>query len=156
GMRVRAACVVALVLMAAPARAQDRFEIQVYNSETAPPGDFGVEHHINVIAQGRTTVVDGELPTDRVLHLTFEPHIGLAVWCGAGASLQPAVRPDVTFDYAGVKLRYKARIPRRLRGLVGLALNLELSSVPEIYEATRLGAEVRPIIDVQWKRLWAS
>lgn len=144
------------MLTAPAARAQDRFEIQVYDSETAAPGDFGVEHHINVAAVGRTTVEDGELPTDRVLHLTFEPHIGLASWCEVGAYFQTAVRPEGAFDYAGVKLRYKARIPRRVRGVLGFALNLEVSSVPAAYEAAQLGAELRPIIDVKWKRLWAS
>src|SRR5262245_32903269 len=85
---VRSALVIAFMVSAAAAHAQDRFEIQVYDSETAPPGEFGVEHHINVAAVGRTTVVDGELPTDQVTHFTFEPHIGLLRWCEAGAYFQ--------------------------------------------------------------------
>ena len=48
-------------------------------------------------------------------------------------------------------------MPRKLaRGLVGLALNFELSAVPRTYEATGLGGELRPIVDVAWKRLYAS
>jgi hypothetical protein len=155
-MPVRGACVALVLLVGGSARAQDRFEIQVYDSETAPPGEFGVEHHLNVVAEGRTTVEDGELPTDHVFHLTFEPHIGLARWCEVGAYLQTAVRPDGELDYAGVKLRYKVRFPRRLRGVVGLALNAEISSVPAIYESNQIGGELRPIVDVKWRRLWAS
>jgi len=157
GLVVRAALVViAIMVTAAPARAQDRFEIQVYDADTAAPGQFGVEHHVNVVAQGRPAVEDGELPTDRVLHVTFEPHVGLASWCEAGAYLQTALRPEGAFDYAGAKLRFKARVPRRLGGLVGLALNLELSSLPARYEAVQLAVELRPILDVRWKRLWVS
>jgi hypothetical protein len=140
------------------AAAQDAFEIQVYDSETAPPRDFGLEVHLNYVAAGVTaTSAAGELPSDRVAHLTLEPHVGLASWAEAGAYFQTALRSDGGFDYAGVKLRLKTRVPRKLaRGLVGLALNFELSSVPRTYEATGLGGELRPIADVAWKRLYAS
>ncbi len=140
------------------AAAQDAFEIQVYDSETAPPGDTGLEVHLNYVASGvAMTSPDGELPSDRVAHLTLEPHVGLASWCEGGAYFQTALRPDGSFDYAGVKLRLKTRIPRRFgHGTVGLALNGELSAVPRIYEPTGLGGELRPIVDVTWKRLYAS
>jgi hypothetical protein len=146
------------IAWSAPARAQDRFEIQVYDSETAPPGAFGLETHVNVAASGTTLSEGTELPTNHVGHLTFEPHIGLASWCEGGAYLQFAIRPDepaAGFDYAGVKLRWKIRIPRRIRGF-GFALNFELSSVPRIFEAPGLGSELRPIIDFLWKGIWIA
>lgn len=156
---LRAALVVAVLLgLSRVAAAQDAFEIQVYDAETAPPGATGLEVHVNTVAAGVTTMSpDGELPSDHVTHLTLEPHVGLASWCEGGAYFQTAIRPDGAFDYAGVKLRLKLRVPRRLaRGLFGLAINFELSSVPRTYEATELGAEIRPIADVAWRRLYAS
>src|SRR5262249_42938618 len=39
---------------------------------------------------------------------------------------------------------------------VGLALNSELSSIPQEYEADRFGAELRPIVDLSWRRLYVS
>ena len=158
-MLARALAVVAVVCaLVRVAAAQDAFEIQVYDAQTAPPSDVGLEVHLNYIAAGvAMTSAAGELPSDRVTHLTLEPHVGLASWCEAGAYFQTALRPDGSFDYAGVKLRLKTRIPRRLaRGLVGLALNGELSAVPRRYEATGLGGELRPVVDVTWKRLYAS
>ncbi len=151
----------AFLLVLAGARvavAQDAFEIQVYDAETAPPGDTGLEVHLNYFAVGTPAPTpEGELATDRVTHLTFEPHVGLARWCEAGAYFQTAIRPDGNFDYAGVKLRFKARVPRRLgRGLVGLALNGELSAVPPTYDVSPIGAELRPIVDLSWRRLYAS
>jgi hypothetical protein len=153
-----ALAVFVLCALARVAAAQDAFEIQVYDAETAPPRDVGLEVHLNYFASGVTTTSpEGELPTDRVAHLTLEPHVGLARWCEAGAYFQTALRPDGGFDYAGVKLRLKTRVPRRVgRGLVGLALNGELSAVPRIYEPTGLGGEIRPIVDVAWRRLYAS
>jgi hypothetical protein len=138
--------------------AQDRFEIQVYDTETATKGSPGVEMHVNVVMVGTHGLSgDGELPTDRVTHVTFEPHVGLARWCELGGYLQLAVRPDGQGDYAGVKLRLKSRIPRRfVRDIVGLALNIELSVVPARYEANVYGVELRPIIDFQWRRVYLS
>jgi hypothetical protein len=152
-----AAIVVALGALTRSAAAQDAFEIQVYDAETAPPADTGLEVHVNYVAAGSTVnSPEGERPSDHVTHLTLEPHVGLLRWCEAGAYFQTALRPDGALDFAGVKLRFKARLPRRLRGLVGLALNGELSSVPRTYEATGLGGELRPIVDVEWRRLYAS
>ena len=149
--------VVLLLLLPRAARAQDAFEIQVYDAETAPRGDTGFELHVNNAVVGvQQPSPEGELPSQRVTHLTLEPHVGLARWCEAGGYLQTAIRPDGNFDYAGVKLRFKIRWPRRLRGLVGLALNFELSSVPREYEATQLGSELRPIVDVEWRRIYAA
>jgi hypothetical protein len=139
------------------ARAQDQFEIQVYDAETAPRDDVGMETHLNFVASGTTVRSSaGELATDHVTHLTFEPHVGLAWWCEAGAYFQTAVLGDGTFQYAGVKLRFKARTRRVWRDRVGFALNVELSSVPRVFEATGLGAELRPIVDLRFKRLYAS
>ena len=153
------AAVVAIVVLgiARAAAAQDPFEIQVYDSDTAPPGDVGFEVHLNYFPAGvRAPSPEGELPTDHVTHLTLEPHVGLAPWCEAGSYFQTALRPDGSFDFAGVKLRFKARVPRRLGNVVGLALNVELSSVPRTYEAVGLGAELRPIVDAIYGRWYAS
>ncbi len=150
--------IVTSLVPAAGAAAQDRFEIQVYDVETAPPAGFGVELHTNYVASGtRQASPDGELPTDRVTHLTLEPHLGLADWCELGGYLQSAIQPDGRFWYAGAKIRFKARVPGRMANdLLGLALNVELSAVPATYEANVFGSELRPIVDLQWKRLYAA
>jgi hypothetical protein len=147
----------ALGLGAGSARAQDRFEIQVYDSETAPPEGVGVELHANVVADGTNAASpDGELPTQSVLHLTVEPHLGLATWTEVGFYLQSAVSGGV-IDWAGFKARWKVRWPRKLAGgRLGLALNMELSDIPARYEANVYGSELRPIVDLRAGRLYLS
>ncbi len=144
------------VLLPRPSFAQDRFEIQVYDAETAPKATAGIEIHLNFVAAGsQVSSADGELPTNHVTHVTLEPHLGLARFCELGAYLQGALRPDGSFDYAGFKLRFKARIPRRLaNNLIGLALNAELSVIPATYEANVWGSELRPVFDLRWRRLY--
>jgi hypothetical protein len=131
---------VCVLLLAAPARAQDDFEIQVYDAETAAVGQSGFELHLNTGG-------------DDYSHFTLEPHVGLLGWLEAGAYLQTQLLPDGSFEYAGVKLRLKARVPRRLRGF-GLALNVEWSAEPG--QMGGMGGELRPIVDFQWRRLYLA
>jgi hypothetical protein len=130
------------------AQAQDRFEIQVYDSETAPPGDAGLEFHVNHAASTS--------PTLQVSHFTLEPHLGLANWCELGGYFQTILTEAQTFQYAGVKLRFKAKSTVKLFGRVGLAVNLELSRIPQRFELNGWGSEIRPIADLRWDRLYAS
>lgn len=147
---------VLLGFVALPVRAQDAFEIQVYNAETAAPQAVGVEAHLNHFFVGSLLADGDELPTNHVTHLTLEPHIGIADWCEAGGYFLSAIRADGTFDVAGLKLRFKVRWPKRLWGVLGLALNHELSFTRNDYEAGQLAAEIRPVIDLQWERLYLA
>ncbi|HKB77785.1 MAG TPA: hypothetical protein VKC58_14385 [Myxococcales bacterium] len=143
-----------LLLCATAAGAQDAFEIQVYDVSTAPALTPGVELHVNGVLQGsEQRSPAGELPTNHVVHATLEPHLGLTDWLEAGAYLQSALRPDGTYDYAGTKLRMKARLLEPAFGWLYLALNGELSWIPPEYEAARRGGELRPILEAHSGRL---
>ena len=147
----------ALGLLPARALAQDNFEIQVYDSETAGPWHVGLETHLIYIVTGTTvTTPDGQAPTNHQFHLTFEPHLGIGTWIELGMYLQTAVRPDYGFEYAGVKLRCKLRLDEKLAGAIGLAINFEVSNVPRQFEPNVWGSEIRPIIDGRWGIFYAS
>lgn len=143
-----AATLVATSLVAGAARAQDAFEVQVYDTETAARGEPGLELHLN------QHVIDGA-PNET--HLTFEPHYGLAAWAELGGYFQTAVTTTGELAYAGIKLRLKLRRPQRVwDDRIGLALNGELSVVPSRFEPAMWGGELRPIIDLKEGRLYAS
>lgn len=148
----RLVVLVVLARLGSPTRAvaQDAFELQVYDVETAPRGGTGLELHLN------HHVVDGA-PNET--HLTFEPHYGLAAWAELGGYLQTAMTTSGSGDlaYAGAKLRLKLRYPRRLWGeRLGLAINGELSAVPSRWEAHVWGSELRPVIDLRLGRVYAA
>jgi hypothetical protein len=127
----------ALLFLTATVRAQDDFEIQVYDYEITEKNHGSFELHLNAFADGTS-------------HFTLEPHMGLLTWLEAGAYFETQLNPDGSFHYGGVKLRLKGRVPRRLHGF-GLALNVEWSSEP-----SGMGGELRPIVDFEWKRLYLS
>lgn len=86
------ACALGALACPAVAQAQDRFEIQVYDSLTAPPGAVGVETHVNHIVSGtQRPSSDGEDATNGQTHLTFEPHLGVTRWSELGMYLQVAM-----------------------------------------------------------------
>ena len=156
-LRKRLLLLVLLALSPARAVAQDTFEIQVYDSETAGPGQVGLETHLISVAAGTTAVSpEGEGPTDHQVHLTFEPHLGIGSWAEVGLYLQTAFVPDHGYQYAGFKLRGKVRLDEKLAGHIGLALNVEISCVPRRFEPSVWGTEIRPIIDGRWGLFYAS
>ncbi len=140
-----------LLLASGPALAADIFEIQVYNSETAAPGQIGAEVHLNHFAAGDAVGTDGQRPTDKTTHLTVEPHVGIASWCEAGAYFVSAFRATGTWDFVGLKVRFKMALPKRLFGVLGLSLNQEISVSRTDYEADQFGWEIRPVIDANWR-----
>ena len=148
-MRLLAAIIACVIVaFAHAARAQDRFEIQVYDVEVAPHGEVGLEVHAN-------DAFVRDAPDE--LHLTFEPHYELADWAELGGYFQTALDTSGSGGYGGVKVRLKLRRPGRVwRDRLGFAINGEISAVPARYEAQVWGSEVRPIVDLDVGRVYAA
>lgn len=133
-------------LYARTSAAIDPFEIQVYDGTANAPGVPGLELHLNRVLIGLRSSEPPELPPHNQTHLTFEPSLGVLPWCELGGYFQSTLRADGQLDYSGVKLRSKFVVPEGTFAHLRLGLNLELSALPERYEAGRWGAEVRPIL----------
>jgi hypothetical protein len=141
-------CAFIIAVATTTAHAQDEFEIQVYDVETAALGEPGLEVHLN-----HHLVHDAPDQT----HLTLEPHYGLRPWLELGGYFQTALATTGDLAYAGVKLRAKARWPRRVWDeRLGLAVNVEISNVPSTFEPNVWGSELRPIADLRIGRLYAA
>jgi hypothetical protein len=139
--------VLIVCLLASVAHAQDEFEIQVYDAETAPKGDPGIELHLNHHLIERSS---------NQTHTTFEPHYGLTDWLELGGYLQMSTARGDEHEFAGVKLRAKMRWPHRTwQERLGFAVNFELSAVPSQFEADVWGSEMRPIAELRAGRLVA-
>ncbi len=140
--------VLVLAVLTATAHAQDEFEIQVYDVETAHQGEPGLELHMN------HHLIDN---ASNQTHTTFEPHYGLADWLELGGYIQSSTSRGGPLDFAGVKLRLKARLPHRYwDGRIGLAINGELSVIPSQFEPAVYGSELRPIAELRAGRLFAA
>jgi hypothetical protein len=135
---------------AAPARAVDRFEIQVYEADINAPGQVGLEAHLNYTVRGtRAPEWAGQIPPYHAGRLTLEPAVGVTEWLELGAYLQLLAAPGGERRFAGWKARAKLVVPERLSGHLMLGLNVELSDVPSSVEQDRWANELRPILG--WK-----
>jgi hypothetical protein len=145
--RIRFIVTAAALLAVLPARAMDKFEIQIYQGEHNDPGQASAELHSNYTMAGHTQPsYPGETPPDGVLRLTLEPALGITEWLELGAYVQTMIVPDGGTHFGGWKLRTKFVLPERLSLPLVLGINVEIGRVPKRVEDEGWANEFRPII----------
>ena len=145
------------VALAAPARATDAFEIQVYEGDHDAPGQPSLELHTNYTLAGRRTPsYPGEIPAHGALRLTLEPAIGVTEWLELGAYLQGMRAGEGDVHFAGWKLRAKLMAPERLGLPLVLGINVEIGRVPYAIEPDGWANEFRPIVGARVGRVTAT
>jgi hypothetical protein len=151
---MRALCLL-LVCTAAVAtlRAQDPFEINVYEYEPLPRGSYTYEAHINYVLKG-TRYSDGPLaPTYQQLHFSSELTAGVSQWFSAGFVLLTAKREGGVEEYAGWRAVPHFYAPLSWKLPFRLGLVTEFSSQSPTYEENARQLEIRPIIEKRVGRL---
>jgi hypothetical protein len=145
-----------IVALAAPLRAQENYEIQVYPSKTADPRTTLFELHSNFTGSGRRTVQDGVLGTQHALHETLEITHGFTGVFELGFYIFASDNPGNGLQFVGTHIRPRIRAPESWKLPVGLSLSTELGPTQRKFDESELGIEVRPIIDQTIGKLyWA-
>jgi len=139
-----------------PAGAQGNFEIQVYPSETVPPGTTMVELHSNVAAKGTTQTIDGVLPTQGAFHETFEVTHGWTPWFETGFYLFTSIQPGGGWEWVGDHIRPRVRVPESWGLPVGLSLSAEIGYQRRQFSPDTWTLELRPIVDKLWGPWYVS
>jgi hypothetical protein len=145
-----------LCAAAAGVRAQDNYEIQVYGSETVPPGYTMFELHSNFTAEGSKETVDGVLPTNHAWHETVEITHGFNKWFEVGFYIFTSARSGSGWHWVGDHVRPRVRAPEKWRWPVGVSLSAEVGYQRHRYSANTWTLELRPIIDKQVGRWYLS
>ncbi|HZS06789.1 MAG TPA: hypothetical protein VFD58_18280 [Blastocatellia bacterium] len=142
-----------LILTAGAARAQDAFEIQVYEYETVPKGMWNLETHINYVGRGTKTFEGPVAPTNNQGHLTFELTRGITDQFEMAGYLVLAYRPGGGFECVGWRLRPRVSLPKSWRLPVDISLSGEIGFPRKVYEENSVTFELRPIIEKKLGRL---
>ena len=135
------------------ARAQDPFEIQVYEYETVPKGMWNLETHLNFIGKGTRKFEGPVAPTDNQFHLTFELTRGITDNVEMAGYLVLARRPDKGLDFAGWRLRPRVSLPKSWGLPVDLSMSVEFGFPQKVYEENSVTLELRPIIEKKLGRI---
>lgn len=129
------------------ALAQDPFEIHIYEYEPLTRGEYSLEAHLNLMAQG-TALRDGSLyPTRRQTHLTMEPTFGVSENFALGFMFLNAWEPGYTPQFAGWRVLPHIYAPESWELPVRLGFVAEFSFQNTRYEENSRRVELRPIID---------
>lgn len=136
-----------IVLLGAPARAQDNYEIQVYGADTVEPGATMVELHSNITAEGTKTFEDGLYPTNHAVHETLEITHGFNSWFETGFYVFTAVRNGQGWQWVGDHIRPRFRAPESWHWPVGVSLSTEFGYQRRVFSPDTWTIELRPIVD---------
>lgn len=142
-----AACLAAL---AATARAQDPFAIEVYGPRTTARGEWELETHLNYVARGRRTFDGVVAPTDRQAYLGLELGGGLTRFADIAGYLLLARQPGASPDYAGWRVRARVGGPGAWSAPVALVAELGQARTPYGEGGTTL--ELTPVVGRQFGR----
>jgi hypothetical protein len=146
-------CIAVLTLLPAVARAQDPFEIQVYEYETVPKGRWNLETHFNYTTRGVKVMEGTVAPTEGQSHLTFELTRGFTDLFELAGYVVLAKREGHGPDFVAWRIRPRVRAPEDWKLPVKLSLSLEAGFPRDLYEAADVTLEVRPIIERQFGRM---
>ncbi|HEU0185214.1 MAG TPA: hypothetical protein VFS27_07870 [Blastocatellia bacterium] len=139
-------------LLAIVARAQDQFEIQVYEYETVPKGKWNLETHINYVGKGTKFFEGPVAPTNNQFHLTFELTRGITNLYEAAGYLLTAHRPGAGYEFAGWRFRNRVRAPKSWKLPVDLSVSAEFDFPQRQFEENSVALEIRPIIEKKFGR----
>jgi hypothetical protein len=146
---------IALVLcvtIGAGARAQDAFEIQVYEYETVPRGRWDLETHVNYTAHGIRDFQNGVAPSQSQTHLTFELTRGITNYFEMAGYLVTARRDGTPGEFAGWRLRPRFRLPEDWLPFK-FSLSTEFGFPKRVYEENSITFELRPILEKDFGKL---
>ncbi len=143
-------CIVAILTDARSSRAIDFYEIQIYDTDTAPVGHMTLELHSNT-----TSTATGELAKSQMdvyqVHETLEATYGVLRWLEVGQYLATAKLSKGDYEYSGSRTKVHFGIPQTFGWPVQLGGNIELDYMRRAAEENPLTLELRPIVGASYR-----
>lgn len=128
---------------------QGNYEVQVYGSDTVPPGRTMVELHSNFTLAGSKATTDGTLPTNHQEHETIEITQGWTNWFETGFYIFTSIGPGQGYKWVGDHIRPRVRVPESWNWPVGVSLSMEIGYQRPLFSRDTWTWEIRPIVDKQ-------
>jgi len=139
--------VAALVLLAAPARAQQGYEFEVYGTSIAAPGTGELELHTNFVPTGSQRVDDAEgRATHRAFRSSLEVSTGITSWLEGSFYAVGYARNGAGVKYVGNRGRLTAIAPASWNLPIKLGVSQEIGYARSGFAENRWAYEVTPIL----------
>lgn len=141
-----------LLLTIINAGAIDFYEIQIYPTETTPPGILSLELHSNSTISATGAEAKSQIDPYQV-HETLEGTYGLTPHIEIGQYLATAKLSNGEYEYAGSRTKCHFGIPATDRWPIKFGGNIELDYMRRAAEDQPLTLEMRPIVETSLGRL---
>jgi hypothetical protein len=140
----------AILVGAGTSHAIDFYEIQIYDTDTAPVGHLTLELHSNT-----TSTATGQLAKSQTdvhqIHETLEATYGVLKWLEVGQYLATAKMSNGNYEYSGSRTKVHFGIPQTFEWPVQFGGNIELDYMRRAAEVNPLTLELRPIVGTSFK-----
>jgi hypothetical protein len=144
-------CAAATLAGVRPSHAIDFYEIQIYDTDTAPVGHLTLELHSNT-----TSTATGELAKKQIdvyqIHETVEGTYGILRWLEVGQYFATAKLSNGEYEYSGSRTKVHFGIPQTFEWPVQFGGNIEMSYMRHAAEENPTTLELRPIAGASFKR----
>lgn len=135
--------------LAAPARGQGSYEIQVYAADLVARGRTMVELHTNITPRGPRERAVGVQPDEHALHETLEVTHGYSEWLEVGFYAFTSLRGGEGWQWVGSHVRPRVSVPASWHWPVGVSLSQEIGYQRRRFSENTWTWEIRPIIDLE-------
>jgi hypothetical protein len=145
-----------LVLMAAilvgarPSHAIDFYEIQIYDTDTAPVGHLTLELHSNTTSTATGKSAKSQTDVYQI-HETVEGTYGVLRWLEVGQYFCTAKLSNGDYEYSGSRTKVHFGIPQTFEWPVQFGGNIELDYMRHAAEDNPTTLELRPIVGTSYK-----
>ena len=148
-MRGRALSIAAAIWIVAGASrawAIDFYEIQIYDTQTTPPGHLTLELHSNTVNTATGVEAKAALHPYQI-HETLEATYGVLRWLEVGQYLATAKLDAGNYEYAGSRTKCHFGIPPTFSWPIKFGGNIELDYMRFAAEENPFSLELRPIAE---------
>jgi len=143
-------CIAAMLAVARPSHAIDFYEIEIYDTDTAPAGHLALELHSNTTSTATGQLAKSEMDVHQV-HETLEGSYGLVSWLEVGQYLATAKLSNGDYEYSGSRTKVHFAVPQTFEWPVQFGANIELDYMRRAAEENPLSLELRPIAGASYK-----
>ena len=143
-------CMAAMLATARPSHAIDFYEIEIYDTDTAPAGHLQLELHSNTTSTATGQLAKSQMDVYQV-HETLEGTYGVVRWLEVGQYFATAKLSNGDYEYSGSRTKIHFGIPQTFEWPVQFGGNIELDYMRRAAEVNPLTLELRPIAGANYK-----
>src|SRR5208282_3538723 len=143
-------CMAAMLAAARPSHAIDFYEIEIYDTDTAPAGHLALELHSNTTSTATGQLAKRQMDVHQV-HETLEASYGVVRWLEVGQYFATAKLSNGDYEYSGSRTKVHFSIPQTFEWPVQFGGNIELDYMRRAAEENPLSLELRPIAGASYK-----